>query len=128
MTDLAAVIDTVQVGVRPVQAPDHPENTDPEVAAAVSVTWVPVMYGAEHTEPHEIGPESDVTVPEPDPLRVTESVKVGSDDADAERAKPVPVAMAWRPNTVAPAAKAPVLVQVSTVTVHCTALEVSRTS
>ena len=42
VTDRLAVIETVQVPV-PEQSPLHPAKTDPDVAAAVKVTEVPLV-------------------------------------------------------------------------------------
>ena len=41
VTDLAAVIDTVQVGTLPEHEPLHPVNTDPAAGVAVNVTDEP---------------------------------------------------------------------------------------
>ena len=49
----------------PVHAPDQPANTQPEAAACVSVTAVPLAIDAEHVPGHEMPPVSDVTVPPP---------------------------------------------------------------
>ena len=41
VTDLAAVIDNVQVVAAPEHEPDHPVNTEPSAGVAVNVTEVP---------------------------------------------------------------------------------------
>ena len=70
VTAWAAVIGTVQVPV-PVQAPLQPEKDDPEVAVGVSVTDVPLSYGATQV-PGQLMPAGLlVTVPEPEPAFVT---------------------------------------------------------
>jgi hypothetical protein len=67
---------TVQVVDVPLQAPLQPENTEPVVGVAVSVTAVPCANCVEHVEPQLIPAGALVTVPEPEPSRVTNNVYV----------------------------------------------------
>ncbi len=55
----------------PVQPPLHPENVEPDAAAAVSVTTVPGAYVAEQEVPQLIPAGLLVTVPDPVPAFVT---------------------------------------------------------
>ena len=72
-TEVAAVIDTVQVLV-PVQPPPlHPLKLDPVEGEAVSVTDVPWLYVAVQVPPQLIPTGDDVTVPLPLPLGDTVS-------------------------------------------------------
>lgn len=74
-TDLFVVMLRTQVFDEPLQAPDHPLNTEPLDGVAVSVTLVPGMYR---------GPAGlAATVPDPDPLVVTVTAKVVSNTASA---------------------------------------------
>jgi hypothetical protein len=75
VTARAAVIDVVQVPV-PVHAPLQPANVEPLVAAAVSVTEVPLAKFALHVAPQLIPAGDDVTVPAPVPAFVTASANV----------------------------------------------------
>jgi hypothetical protein len=71
---LAESISIVHAPV-PEQLPDQPVNSEPGAGAAVSVTLLPASSEAEHIEPQSIpagGPE--VTLPEPLPTRLTESM------------------------------------------------------
>jgi hypothetical protein len=54
--------------------PDQPANTEPDAAAAVNVTCVPLVNEAEHTVPQSMAAGFDVTDPLPSPCRETESV------------------------------------------------------
>ena len=72
MTDELAVRFTVHVPV-PVQAPDQPANVEPEVAAAVSVTCVPLAKLALQVAPQLIPEGLLVTVPAPVPASATVS-------------------------------------------------------
>jgi len=54
--------------------PDQPENTEPEIAAAVSITEVPELYEAEQVAPQFIPAGEDVTVPVPVPVGLMVSV------------------------------------------------------
>jgi hypothetical protein len=76
VTDLAAVIDNVQVVAVPEHDPPHPVKVDPVAGVAVSVTDVPLSRLAEHDEPQSMPPTLDVTVPEPDPTFATDSARV----------------------------------------------------
>jgi hypothetical protein len=55
----------------PEQSPDHPVNLEPEEAAAVSVTGVPVLNCTEQEGPQLIPAGELVTVPAPDPSLLT---------------------------------------------------------
>jgi hypothetical protein len=69
-TDWFEFIVTAQVADVPLQAPDHPAKTEPELGVAVSVTLVPAVYDdAEGLR---------VTVPDPEPDMVTLSVNCGT--------------------------------------------------
>jgi hypothetical protein len=57
--------------------PDQPVNVEPEKAVAVSVTWVPSAYCAEHVPGHEIPTGELSTVPNPGPVTLTLSVCCG---------------------------------------------------
>ena len=72
VTDELAVRFTVHVPV-PVQAPDQPANVEPEVAAAVSVTCVPLAKLALQVAPQLIPEGLLVTVPAPVPASATVS-------------------------------------------------------
>jgi hypothetical protein len=72
VTVAAALSVTTQVSV-PLHAPDQPAKVDPEAAAAVSVTCVPLAKFELHV-PGQLMPEGLlVTVPEPEPDGVTVS-------------------------------------------------------
>ena len=71
----AAVIDNAQVLV-PVHAPLQPAKVEPEAAAAVSVTEVPLAKLAVQLLPQLMPVGLDVTVPVPVPARVTASEKL----------------------------------------------------
>jgi hypothetical protein len=58
----------------PEHAPPQPAKLEPAAGVAVSVTVAPLSNEAEHVEPHSIPAGLLTTVPEPDPLFVTESV------------------------------------------------------
>ena len=57
----------VKVLVVPEHAPNHPLKIDPDAAAAVRFTEVPLLYGSEQSEPQLIPAGLLVTVPEPVP-------------------------------------------------------------
>jgi hypothetical protein len=82
VTARAALIVTEQLPV-PVQAPLQPVKVEPAVGAAVRVTAVPVVNGAEQVAPQLMPVGLLVTVPVPVPALVTVSVE--------EAATPVPV-------------------------------------
>jgi hypothetical protein len=72
VTLAAAVIGTVQVGLVPPHAPDQPMNSEPALAAAVSVTSVPWSNVAAHwPDEHEIPPGCEETEPLPVPVSAT---------------------------------------------------------
>jgi hypothetical protein len=58
----------VHVGVSPVHAPVHPENSEAASGAAVSVTLAPTGTRSVHVAPHEIPAGWEVTTPVPGPL------------------------------------------------------------
>src|SRR3990172_9452317 len=66
----AASIVTVHAPV-PVQVPFQPAKTEPEEAAAVSVTRVPLLYGSEQSAPQLIPAGDELTVPAPVPPLLT---------------------------------------------------------
>jgi hypothetical protein len=76
VTAVAALIVQEQVAAVPLQAPLQPAKTEPEVAAAVSVTGVPTGSASPQSLPHEMPAGTLLTVPEPEPVFVTERVKV----------------------------------------------------
>jgi hypothetical protein len=67
VTDVAAFRETVQVALVPLQAPDHPANLEPGLAAAVSVTDVPSANVPEHVLPQLTLAGLMATVPAPVP-------------------------------------------------------------
>jgi hypothetical protein len=71
----AALIVTAQVPVPLHPAPLQPEKLDPAAAEAVSITCVPDWTLAVQIDPQSIPDGVLVTVPDPLPPRVTESVK-----------------------------------------------------
>jgi hypothetical protein len=74
VTAAAAFIVTVHRPV-PLQPPPlQPVNADPAFGVAVSVTTVPLTKSAAHVAPQLIPAGLLVTVPVPDPARVTVSV------------------------------------------------------
>src|SRR5512138_3837143 len=70
VTDRAAVMVTMQLPV-PVHASLQPANVEPDAAAAVRVTVVPLVMFAEQVDPQLMPPALEVTVPLPVPLLVT---------------------------------------------------------
>src|SRR5262245_19823227 len=78
VTDLACVMDTVQVPV-PEQAPLQPAKVEPDAAAAVSVALVPfakLAFCVAHVVPQLIPAGLEVTVPVPVPLLFRVSVSL----------------------------------------------------
>jgi len=73
VTEVSALTVTTHVPV-PVQAPLQPANAEPVAGAAVRVTAVPAVKDFEQVVPQLIPAGLLVTVPEPVPLFVTESV------------------------------------------------------
>jgi hypothetical protein len=63
----AAFRERVHVADVPLQAPDHPASLEPDAAAAVSFTDVPLLNFAVHVLPHLIPAGLLVIVPAPDP-------------------------------------------------------------
>ena len=76
MTDVAALIVTVQLPVPEQPPPLQPANVDPAAGEAVSVTAVPLVNDAEHVVPHEMPAGLLVIVPVPVPARETVSVEL----------------------------------------------------
>ena len=73
VTVAAALRETVQVALVPLQLPDHPANLEPDLAAAVSLMDVPAVNFAAHVPP-QLTPEGLlVTVPAPVPALFTVS-------------------------------------------------------
>src|ERR1044072_9056309 len=75
VTVVVALTVTTQAAV-PLQAPLQPVNTEPALAVAVSVTRVPTTTVSLQSVPPATPPGELVTVPDPEPLLVTESVAV----------------------------------------------------
>ena len=76
VTEVAAVIVTVQVPVPLQPPPFQPVKVEPAAGVAVRVTAVPVVNAAEHVVPQEIPAGLLVTVPLPAPDWETVSVEV----------------------------------------------------
>jgi hypothetical protein len=68
---VVAFIVTVQLAALVQPAPDQPVNDEPPAADAVSVTAVPALNVAVQVEPQLMPAGLEVTVPVPEPLRVT---------------------------------------------------------
>ena len=75
-TVVAAARLTVHVPVPVQPPPDHPAKIDPVLAAAVSVTDVPLGNDSAQSRPQSIPAGFEVTAPEPLPLRLTVSANV----------------------------------------------------
>src|SRR3954469_21224813 len=75
VTDRSALIATPHERA-PEQSPLQPTNLEPAAAAALSVTFVPSSYVAEHVEPQSIPLGALVTVPLPRPDRAPPRVRV----------------------------------------------------
>jgi len=75
VTEVAALIVTVQVPVPVHPAPLQPVNVEPAAAAAVNVTTVPLVNDAEQVVPQEMPAGLLVTVPLPAPALETVSVE-----------------------------------------------------
>lgn len=109
----AAVIESTHPPV-PLHAPLQPANAEPLLAAALSVTDVPLAKFEVHALPQLIPPGDEVTVPAPEPIFVTLSgndVAVLLNVAVTERATvietmhaPVPVQAPLHPAKVEPLA------------------------
>lgn len=67
VTDVAAFRETLQVAPEPLQAPDHPANMEPGLAAAFSVTDVPSLNVPLHVLPQLTLAGLMATVPTPSP-------------------------------------------------------------
>ena len=76
VTDLAALILTVQVPLPEQPLPFHRLNVEPTAGTAVKVTEAPLANAAAQVVPHEIPAGLLVTVPVPAPPGLTVSVKV----------------------------------------------------
>ena len=81
VTVVAALTVTAQVPV-PEQAPLQPAKLEPAAAAALSVTAVPAGTDCEQVAPQEMPAGVPVTVPDPVPFLVTESVTPAGPVAD----------------------------------------------
>jgi hypothetical protein len=64
-TDIGVLAVTVHVGDVPEHAPDHPAKTQPAAGAAVNVTELAVVKGAEHDDMQSIPEGLLVTRPLP---------------------------------------------------------------
>jgi hypothetical protein len=73
VTLVAALTVMVHVVDWPAQAPLQPLKTEPALGCAVSVTTVPLIYGAAHVLPQSMPAGLDVTTPEPVPVFETDS-------------------------------------------------------
>jgi hypothetical protein len=71
VTDRAAVMLTVHVVPETVLQPVQPVSTEPEAAAAVRVTVVPVTYDSVQSVPQLMPAGLELTVPVPPPARLT---------------------------------------------------------
>ncbi len=67
-------VSTIVHTLVPLHAPLHPAKEDPDAGAAVSVTLVSALKVALHVEPQLMPAGALVTVPRPEPARVTERV------------------------------------------------------
>jgi hypothetical protein len=76
VTDVAALIVTVQLPVPEQPPPLQPANVDPAAGVALSVTAAPLVNDAEHVVPHEMPAGLLVTVPVPVPAGETVSVEL----------------------------------------------------
>ena len=76
VTVVFAFMVTVQLAVPLQPAPLQPVKTELLLAAAISVTDVPILCLSKQSEPQVIPPGKDVTVPLPVPVLVTVRVKV----------------------------------------------------
>jgi hypothetical protein len=97
LTVVAALTVTAQVPV-PEQAPLQPANVDPATEVAVRVSAVPAVTDCEQVAPQLMPAGVPVTVPEPDPFLVTESVTVAG-------VEPVPEPVTAREMVSPPATK-----------------------
>src|SRR5262245_50368600 len=75
VTELAALIVTVQVPVPEHPPPDQPVNVPPAAGAAVRVTTVPLLNNAEQVAPQLTPAGALVIVPAPAPARLTVRAK-----------------------------------------------------
>jgi hypothetical protein len=78
VTDLAALIVTVQVAPETPSHPLQPPKMELPLAVAVSVTIVPLLKDAEHAVPQLMPDGLEVTVPLPLPALLTARVNCGS--------------------------------------------------
>ena len=89
VTDLAAVIDNVQVVAVPEHEPDHPVKIEPSPGTAVNVTDWPWVMSAEQSDAQSIPPTLEVTVPAAAPVTNTFAVNThasGENPAVTDRA------------------------------------------
>jgi len=75
VTEVAAFRVTVQVPVPEQPPPLQPEKVEPAAGVAVKITVVPPAYAAMHVAPQEMPAGLLVTVPIPEPVLFTVSVK-----------------------------------------------------
>ena len=74
VTDCAALIDTEHVAAVPEQPPpDQPANTEPEAGDSLNTTDVPCTNDAEHVLPQSTPAGLLVTVPDPEPGKLTDN-------------------------------------------------------
>ena len=90
VTFRAALIDTVQVGAVPEQAPLHPLKAWPVAGAAVIVTLVPWLNTSEQSLPQLMPAGAELTAPDP----VTDTVSASPNRAPTVRAPPIVTAHA----------------------------------
>src|SRR5262245_6557711 len=119
VTDVAALIVTLQVPVPAQPPPFQPVKSEPAAGVAVSVTVVPFVNPKAHVVPHVMPAGALATVPDPEPLLLTVSVKDCSANVAVTlwaalivtvQAVAVPVQPPLQPVNVEPAAGAAVRV------------------
>src|SRR5262249_11758285 len=96
VTAVAAFMVRVQAPVPEQPPPLHPAKVDPVAGVAVSVTTVPLSKGAEQVLPQLIPAGFEVTVPLPEPSRVTERVNCVAPGVTPKRANTVVFAVRVR--------------------------------
>jgi hypothetical protein len=74
VTDESTDIVTEHVVLVPLHEPDQPENEEPEAGVAVRLKTAPVVVDVEQVDPQLMELSEEVTVPEPEPVRVAERV------------------------------------------------------
>src|SRR5262245_23485840 len=108
VTVVAAFMVTVQAPVPAQPPPLHPVKAEPVAGVAVSVTTVPLSKGAEQVLPQLIPAGFEVTVPLPEPSRVTERVNCVPPEVTPKRANTVVFAVRVRVQVPVPVQPPPV--------------------